>query len=192
VNEKKHDPSHALDAIELPVAGGGYSVHETYCASCSVEPIVGPLFVCVTCSIALCRKCFWEQREPGDHKSSHDFEVLKEAIKHTHHARWYNSLVGSSLMVLVMHAASRSSEYGTSVKHVTTLICVRHVMHWGQLYQLIRHIALSIHSTKFRNINVTINNTHFTNMIPLGPSNDPPSIDQNFRLIGKSDHFHMY
>jgi hypothetical protein len=82
MTEKKHTHGAArFDFIELPDPGMGFPVHHRIrCTGCLVCPIIGERFHCLECSIDLCRKCFFLQKDTikGHDCNTHTMSLIPE------------------------------------------------------------------------------------------------------------------
>ncbi|KAL9642803.1 hypothetical protein ABK040_009878 [Willaertia magna] len=81
ISEKKHEHDvYCFTAIEFPDPGNSYPVHvNVRCSSCLTSPIIGERFKCSECKdVNLCRKCFFLQKEPKNHKSNHEISLIPE------------------------------------------------------------------------------------------------------------------
>lgn len=79
--------------LEVPVFGNGFHIHESKCASCYQNPIIGIYFSCSTCkNLNLCifmltlgQKCYFERPKASfntlmrRHKPEHQLEVIFES-----------------------------------------------------------------------------------------------------------------
>eukprot|EP01117_Protostelium_nocturnum_P008242 TRINITY_DN2941_c0_g1_i1.p1 TRINITY_DN2941_c0_g1~~TRINITY_DN2941_c0_g1_i1.p1 ORF type:complete len:733 (-),score=238.28 TRINITY_DN2941_c0_g1_i1:169-2367(-) len=76
---KKHQEDHKWSPIEYPERAGGFEVHQVRCQGCLTCPIIGNRFYCLECKqFNLCQKCFFLQKEPKNHKSDHQIEMILE------------------------------------------------------------------------------------------------------------------
>lgn len=71
------------EGIELPTHSADFAVHSRVrCAACLVMPIIGEMFECCECDdITLCRKCFFQEKEPKQHGVSHEMQLFLESSR---------------------------------------------------------------------------------------------------------------
>lgn len=85
-----HDETHIFDAKEIPDHGAGFPIHHRIrCNGCYICPIIGERFHCLECQdVNLCRKCFFNKKEPKQHKHTHEIEFIPESLTSHKHFKW--------------------------------------------------------------------------------------------------------